>query len=413
MASQIPSTGPRGGLDPAPGPEPADRARARGLVLIGAAVLAMGLGVNMHSAMNVNYLHEILSADSWQQGYLESIRETCGIVSFIVIAFLAARSEPAAAAVMVLLVGGGLAAYSTLTTIPQLIAFSLVWSFGFHMWVPLSGSMQLALARKGHEGRTLGVLRSVGAAGVLLSLGGVFALRVWAGLGMREIFLIGGALTALGAVPLLLMPAIRAGQPTRMPLRRLASKGFRLYCGLEFLDGMRKQIFLLFAVLALVREHGVKVETIVALMFVNQAMCLVLAPLAGHLVDRFGERPVLTGYFAGIGAIFVLYATMTNLYALYAIYVVDNAMFVLKVAVTTYANRIAAKGERTQLLAMGVTMNHVGAVTLPLIGGALYATLGYRFPFYCGAAIAFVSVAVAQFVPSREGGEDPARNASS
>lgn len=401
MGPDILPAGQRDDPGPAPRLSMTERARTRGLVLLGGAVFALGLGVNMHSAMNVNYLHEVLSASSWQQGYLESIRETCGILSVVVIALLAARSEPRTAAVMVFLVGGGLAAYTALHTIPGVIVFSLIWSFGFHTWVPLSTSMQLALARPGREGQTVGVFRSVAAVGVLLGLGGIYVLKVYAGLGMRGIFFLGGALAALGAIPLAFMPSIRAKKPTRIPFRRITSKGYRLYCGLELLDGMRKQVFLLFAVLALVREHDVQVETIAALMFVNHAMCLVLAPLAGRLVDRAGERPVLTGYFAGVGIIFVLYATVANLHALYAIYVIDNAMFVLKVAMPIYANRIAAKGERTQLLAMGVTMNHVGAVMLPLVGGALYATMGYRFPFYCGAGIAVLSMVIAQVIPPR------------
>ena len=413
MASIPPGEEIRSSLGPEM-PSPLDeRARVRGIVLLAGAVFALGLGVNMHMAMNVPYLHELLSASSWQQGYLEAIRETCGILSFFVIVLLARRSEPRTAAVMLILVGGGLAAYCALHTISYVIVFSLVWSFGFHAWVPLSGSMKLALAKKGQEGRTLGVLRSVGAVGVLLALGSVYALKVYVGFGMRELFLLGGLLSTLGAIPLLFMPTIRARKPQRMPLKRAMSKGYRLFCGLELLDGMRKQIFLLFAVLALVREHGVKVETIAALMFVNQAACLVLAPIAGYLVDRFGERPVLTAYFAGIAVVFVLYATVASLQMLYVIYVIDNALFVLKVALPTYANRIALKGERTQLLAMGVTMNHIGAVTLPLVGGALYATMGYKFPFYCGTAIAAVSIVIAQAIPSRKpsGQADPAGDA--
>ena len=89
------------------------------------------------------------------------------------------------------------------------------------------------------------------------------------------------------------------------------------------------------------------------------------------------------------------------MHALYVIYVIDNALFVLKVALPIYANRIAPKSERTQLLAMGVTIKHVGAVILPLAGGALYATVGYRFPFYCGAGIAVLSMIIAQAIRSR------------
>jgi MFS family permease len=376
--------------------------RRRAIILLGGAVFTLALGVNMHVSMNVNFLHDLLSASSWQQGYLEAIRETCGILSFFAVVLLTGRSEPRVAAVMLLLVGCGLAAYSRVTAIPQLILCSLVWSFGFHIWAPLSGSMQLGLAQKGREGRTLGVLGSVGSAGVLLALGGVYVLKVHAGFGMRQIFLVGGALTALGALPLLAMPEIRAGTFAPMPLRRALEPGYRLYCGLELLDGCRKQIFILFAVLTLVQEYGVKVENIAALMFVNQMLCLAAAPAAGWLVDRIGERPVLTIYFSVLVVVFLLYATVRSIHVLYGVFIVDSVIWTLKVAVPTYANRIVRGRERSQLLALGTTANHVGAVILPFVGGALYATWGYRFPFYCGAAIALVSLMVSQCVPARD-----------
>jgi len=370
-------------------------------VLLGVAVFTVSVGVNVHMAMNVNFIDAVLAATPFQQGYLESIRETCGILSFLAVALLAGRSEPRIAAVMVLLVGGGLASYSGISSIPQLIALSLVWSFGLHVWMPVSRSMQLALARAGREGSIQGRYRSVGAAGVLLALGLVYLLRTVAGLGMKQLFFIAGLTTAVGAIPLFLMPAMRSRRSERMPLRRITRKGYRLFCGLELLDGMRKQIFLLFAVLTLVRERGTPVEIIALLMFANQVLCLLLAPIAGYLVDRFGERPVLSFYFAGVGALFLAYTSVTSTYALFAIFVIDNALFVFKVGLPTYAGRIAAKGERTGLLAMGVTMNHVGAVTLPLAGGALYSAFGYRVPFYCGAAVALISLIITQTMTSR------------
>ena len=75
-------------------------ARRRNLVLLAAAIFLMSLGLNVHMAMNVNYLHDLLKATSWQQGYLESARESLGVCSFFFIALLAGRSEPRVAAIM-------------------------------------------------------------------------------------------------------------------------------------------------------------------------------------------------------------------------------------------------------------------------------------------------------------------------
>jgi predicted MFS family arabinose efflux permease len=166
---------------------------------------------------------------------------------------------------------------------------------------------------------------------------------------------------------------------------------------------MRKQIFILFAILALVKERGVGVETISLLFLINQVINFFCAPLAGKLVDRVGERPVLTAYFGGLIAINLLYASLTHVNALFCVLLADNAIWMLRVAVPTYANRIVLPGERTQLLAMGMTANHVGAVTLPLLGGAVYTAMGYQFTFYCGAAIALMSLCLVRLLPARNG----------
>jgi MFS family permease len=382
--------------------EGGERQRTRAILLLGAATFSLAVGLNMHVAMNVNYLHELLRASSWQQGYLEAIRETCGVLSFFMIAFLVGRSEPKVAAIMLALMGCGLAAYRWIVVIPQVIVFSLIWSFGFHIWAPLGSSMQLALARRGREGQTMGLFSSVGALGVLLGLSLVYVLKVFAGFGMREIFLVGGALAGLAALPLLWVPEIRAKKIDRISIRAAVTGRYRLYCSLELLDGMRRQIFLLFAVLVLVREHGVQVQNIAALMFVNQVLCIALAPLAGRLVDRVGERPVLMAYFLSIATVFIMYARAMAVETMFVIYVIDNVLFVLKVAMPTYVNRIAPRKERTQVLALGTTMNHIGAVTLPLAGGAMYALLGYRVPFYCGACVALISFLLARRIPRRE-----------
>ncbi|MEK7766819.1 MAG: MFS transporter, partial [bacterium] len=356
--------------------------RRRATWLLGGAIFALSLGVNMHVAMNVNFIHELLHGTSWQQGYLEAIRETCGILSFFVIMALVGRSEPKVAAVMLLLVGTGLAAYSRIATIPHLILCSLIWSFGFHVWVPISGSLALALARRGREGRLLGTLGSVGAAGVLMGLALVWALRRFAGFGMRELFLGGGALTALGAIPLLFLPDVRERRADVPRLTSFLAPKFRLYAAFELLDGMRKQIFILFATLALVQEHGARVETIAALMFANQIIMLGLAPLVGRWVDRVGSRTALVAYFTGLIGVFILYTALRDVRVLYGVFMVDSALWSLRVGLSTYAKGLTGATERTRLLAMGVTMNHVGAVTLPLAGGALYALYGYRLPFY-------------------------------
>ena len=68
-------------------------------------------------------------------------------------------------------------------------------------------------------------------------------------------------------------------------------------------------------------------------------------------------------------------------------------------ALTTYVRKIVPVSEHTQTLSMGVAMNHVAAVLVPLVGAFLWKYAGFRSAFLGGAAIAVVGVGVASKLP--------------
>ena len=68
-------------------------------------------------------------------------------------------------------------------------------------------------------------------------------------------------------------------------------------------------------------------------------------------------------------------------------------------ALTTYIGRLAPANEKTMTLSMGVAMNHVAAVTMPLVGGIAWKYLGYQWTFLIGSAAAAASILAAMRVP--------------
>jgi MFS family permease len=82
------------------------------------------------------------------------------------------------------------------------------------------------------------------------------------------------------------------------------------------------------------------------------------------------------------------------------LFVADSSFFVFGMALNTYVNRLVPEQERTPTLSMGVAMNHAAAVTMPLVGGALWVTLGHRWTFLAGAIAAALSVMAALRVPA-------------
>jgi len=319
------------------------------------------------------------------------------VVAFAVLAILAGFAEPLVGAAMLILLGAGLASYAFVHDFAWVVVLSLVWSQGLHVWMPLPNSMTLSLAEPGRAGRRLGQIAAAGSAGWGLGLGLALVLMSL-GLTIRPMYLLAGGASVVAAAACMGIPRDLKTPGPRLVFRRK----YGLYYLLCFLEGWRKQIFICFAGFLLVREYKTDVRMMLVLWMIAQVIGYFGAPHIGRLVDRVGERRVLIAYYTSIIFVFVGYALVPNVYLLYVLFISDSALFMLSLATTTYVNRIAPSSEHTPTLSMGVAMNHVAAVAMPLAGGFLWNYLGYQYAFGLGAVAAAVSVIAATFVPRHE-----------
>jgi MFS family permease len=371
--------------------------RRRSLIFLGAAVACVGVAMSFQMGLNTNFLVEEIGVSGFQQGLLESVRESCGVIAFGVLAILAGFAEPLVGAAMLLLLAAGLAAYAGVHSYWMVILLSLVWSQGLHVWMPLPNSMTLALAEPGRTGHRLGQVGAAGSAGWGLGLGAALLLGVM-GVSMRPMYLVAGGAAALGALACLgIYRKVKTPGPRFVFRRR-----YGLYYLLCFLEGWRKQIFICFSGFLLVKIHHTRLPVMLGLFAVVQVIGFFASPRVGRLIDRVGERRVLVAYFASLIAVFLGYALVGNLYVLYALFVADGVVWTLAMAMTTYVNRIAPPSEHTPTLSMGVAMNHVAAVTMPLVGGALWQYAGYRWTFALGALAVALSIVAALRVPKHQ-----------
>ena len=372
--------------------------RRRGVFFLSLAVAFMGFAFSVQMGSNANFVANEMHLTGAEQGALEAWRESCGIIALVVLALLAGLAEPLVGAAMLVLVGVGLGSYAFVPNYVWLVAASLVWSQGLHVWMPLPNSMALALAEPGRAGHRLGQMRAAGAAGAGLGL--VVALGLThVGVTIRPLFLLAGGAAILAAGACLGIPRQIKTPGPRLVFRRR----YRLYYLLSFLEGWRKQIFVAFAGFLLVKHYGVPLTTILLLWMGIQVLGWIGSPLAGRLIDRVGERPVLVFYFACLTVFFVGYAFVRDRTILCALYVIDSAFFVFAMALTTYVSKIAPPAEHTPTLSMGVAFNHIAAVAMPLLGGLLWVHAGYEWVFLAGAASAAVSIIPALYLPKHAG----------
>ncbi len=376
--------------------EVADKARFRGLVFVAIAVGAAGFTMFLHQGLTSNFVAQEMGISPNQQGILEAFRESCGFLALLVFAIFAGIAEPLIATLMLGVLAVGLGSLAFVPDYAWLLAVSFVWSMGFHVWLPLPQSMTLALAEPGREGFRLGQMRRAGSAGAVIGiLAGLILSKN--GIQIRLIYLVAGAGSVLAALVCLGIPRKIKTKCQPIVFRRK----YWLYYLLSFFEGWRKQIFAAFAGFLLVRKFQTPLETILMLWLAIQVISYVAAPWVGKLIDRFGERRILVFYFSCLMLFFLGYAFSLDRRVLYTLYVIDSAFFVFAIALTTYVNRIAPPQEHTATLAMGVAINHVAAVVMPLVGGLLWKFAGYQWVFICGAGAAGLSALISLLVPKK------------
>ncbi len=378
----------------------------RNYALLAGSVFLVGGAFGVQQPLFANFIYELFQIRTNEYGYIEALRETPGFLTAFVSALLMLTAAHRIAAGALVVMGLGIASYAWVAPIAgllggspigALIATSVFWSVGFHTWSPIEPTLALQFSPTQEKGRWLGWLRTASGVGHLVMMGVALLIIRWLEYG-GMFMLAGGLLVAAG---LMVNSATQQGPVSPEPGRQrriLFRRRYGLYYLLALLGGARRQIFMMFAVWLLVREHDVPRETILVLMLINQVVNLLIAPTCGRLVDRFGERITLAVSYTLLTAVFVGYALIDNTWLLCGLYVLDHVLFIGGIAQTTYLHKIASPEDLRPSLTMGVTMNHIPAVLVPLIGGMLWVRIGPTVVFLAGAGFAVCSLVASYWV---------------
>ncbi len=361
-------------------------------------------GFAVYMGVFQNYLRDVMrSTNAMQLGRLESLREVPGLLAALMAGTLVALAEARVAGLGLVITAVGIAA-TGLVANPSgywlLVAITVFWSIGFHIYASVAPAITLTLAKGKEGGRHLGRMSAVGSIATLGALGlawGVARLTKTGGFPYAGCFYLAGACILASGLLCSRLSTHTTGAPrARLILRR----EYGLFYLLTFLEGCRRQIFSIFASFALILIYHVPVQNMLALQFVNQILISLTAPAIGKLIDRRGERWPLTFYSVGLIVVFLGYATTRTVGALYALFLIDNVLFSFNLGFTTYLHRIVRPNELTPCLAMGTTMNHIAAVTVPVGGAWLWEHYqNYQLPFWVGVAIAMVSLTATLWLP--------------
>jgi predicted MFS family arabinose efflux permease len=93
------------------------------------------------------------------------------------------------------------------------------------------------------------------------------------------------------------------------------------------------------------------------------------------------------------------YAFSDNIWVLVACYTVYSVIFPISwVGANTYLRKIASHQDIAPSIAMGLTMQHVAAVIVPLATGYILNFYGYQIPFMIASAFAIITMISTRFI---------------
>jgi predicted MFS family arabinose efflux permease len=361
--------------------------------------LVLMFGFQVWRAVFNNLAVQDLGLEAGAVGAIQSIREIPGLMGFLFLLMVALLgSEMRVMGANVILLGVGLVLTGLSHDFITLVLGTLVTSIGFHYFSSGSQAVLLQVTAQAETPRALGRLSSVGALASVLATVGVFGAALV--LDNQQIMIAGGAVVIVAGLVLLpWMNIARRYEHEEKPARESVRRDYWLYYALTFLMGTRRHIFTTFAIFMLVRVHGLQTWQTAILFLVNSLVSFVALPQLGRLVGIFGERRMLALNFVCLIGIFLGYATIDSVMVLIALFVLDNVFFGFSLAINSYFQKIAViPQDITPNMSLGQSINHVAAVTIPLIGGWMWETFDPAMPFLGGAVVAVLSLALTYWI---------------
>ncbi len=355
-------------------------------------------GFNVWRILFNNFAVETFDASATEVGIIQAVREVPGLLAFGVGALAIYFAESRISALSITIVGLGLLLCVFSPTLIVLSVATFVMSLGFHYFEPSNTSQLLMYANSGEFGRVQGKYKSFESMAGLTA--GALVLVLALTFSYRQTFYIIGALVFLIGLYLVLALPPNRGRTEKRKIR--PKKEYWLYYVLSFLRGCRRHIFTTFAIFLLVKNHELSIAVVTSIYLLNNFTTIFTFRLLGKISDRFGERTVLAGSSLLLIFVFTGYAYVEYLPLLIAFFVIDNTLFGSSIALKSYIRRISTLEDLTGCLSTGMTMNHITAIVIPIIGGLAWNLFGYQVTFIAGAIIVTVDLFFALKIPRKE-----------
>ncbi|WP_415922797.1 MFS transporter [Tateyamaria sp. SN6-1] len=373
----------------------------RPVTLLFLMAFAMPIGFSVWLALLNNFVVEAAQFDGADIGLLHAIREIPGFLAVGVILVIMVMREQVLGFLSLIMLGVATALTAQFPQMTGILVLTFISSVGFHYYETVNQSLQLQWLSKERAPQMLGWLL---AAGSVATFAVYFVIMIlWEPLGLTYniVYMVGGGITAAIAVfAMFAYPQFEA--PTPQLKTFVLRRRYWLYYALQFMSGARRQIFMVFAGFMMVEKFGFEVHELTALYLINLVVNIIVAPVLGQIVARYGEQKALAFEYVGLVAVFLAYGGVYyfgwGLVVAAVLYVLDHIFFGLALALKTYFQKIADPQDIAPTAAVAFTINHIAAVGLPVPLGLLWL-FSPAAVFFLAAGMAATSLMLALLIP--------------
>ena len=348
-----------------------------------------------------NFVVDVANFDGADIGLLHSVREIPGFLAVGVIAIIIFVREQVLGLISLILLGVATGVTAWFPQMGGILTLTLLSSVGFHYYETVNQSLQLQWISKERAPQVLGWLLAMGSAASLVAFGVIVVTWEWLELSYNVAYMVSGGITAAMAVAcMIIYPQFQSPIPQHKTM--VLRKRYWLYYALQFMAGARRQIFMVFAGFMMVERFGFAVHELTALYLINLAFNMVLGPIFGKAVARFGERNTLIFEYVGLALVFFAYGGIYmfgwGIILAGTLFVIDHLFFSLAFALKTYFQKIADPADIAPTAAVAFTINHIAAVGLPVMLGLVWL-ISPILVFVMAALMALTSLALAFLIP--------------
>jgi predicted MFS family arabinose efflux permease len=353
-----------------------------------------GIAGGINSTVFNNFLSDVYHLSSTARGFVELPRELPGFFIALVLAALMFLGDIRIASIGMFAASIGMIGLGLFSpTFTVMIVFLMILSLGTHMFMPLAPSIGMALSEQEQYGVRLGRFNAFGLVAAIIGYAIVWVGFKYLHFSYQIAFVIAAVFYMLAAFTLFLMSPQK---PHHKTFKIIFRKRYTLYYILCIVNGARKQIFLTFAPWVLIQIFHVDPPTFAVLGVIIAVLSIITRTIVGNAIDSLGERKVLSAEAVLLIILCMGYAFASSIFPVYIAviiiamcYILDNSMSAVEMARSTYMRKIAlTPSDVTHTLSTGISLDHAVSMTIPILGGILWATCGYPAVFIAAAVIA-------------------------